>query len=140
MNESRIQAMRNCFSRAGLRHPRFSFGLSTLFAAFVPIALLCAWLGPLTLVAPGQQIFGYFFSARTVYAPQYSDVGWLGLRTGMSRDDVLQHLGEPLHKGAHGHVEVWEYSQSTTTENYQLRQVHFYDGALWRTLSDLYID
>lgn len=103
-------------------------------------AITCLWAAKMSLVAPGQQVLGYLSSASTTYANQYSDDGWLKVSEGMPRAEVLVILGKPLKKGSHGLIESWEYSEPNVSESYQLRQIHFIDGAVYRKLDTLYVD
>lgn len=58
----------------------------------------------------------------------------------MTCAEAKRLLGEPLRKGRHGSLEVWEYSMPNGSQNFHLRQLHFEHGLLALKLEDLHVD
>lgn len=83
----------------------------------------------------------------TVYSAEYSESKFRTLKTGMTEDQVLALLGEPLFKNSY-YPDVWFYSYGkpvgdkiwVTNSNYTQRIVEFKDGVLVRIEHDFYFD
>lgn len=51
---------------------------------------------PSNTVAPVQAVLGEFFGQERIYADGYSDRRWNAVSIGMSKQDVLRILGQPI--------------------------------------------
>jgi hypothetical protein len=83
------------------------------------------------------------FLDRTEYAPGYSNRRFLELRAGMTRDEVIGLLGQPL--GAYASYEdwrneTWVYSRTARSANYRRRAVEFQKGVVTETVRGIYYD
>jgi hypothetical protein len=78
----------------------------------------------------------------TIYAAGYNESQFHAIREGMTTDQVVSALGQPLQKrsSADG-SETWEYSmQYTYTSNYERRWIMFGRGLVQGVVSDYWYD
>jgi hypothetical protein len=70
----------------------------------------------------------FIFEDRTIYAPGYSEEGFKTIARGMSREQVLAILGEPLRRDLGTSAmpkEYWRYTEGTADSNYWFRTITF---------------
>ncbi|NOJ81898.1 outer membrane protein assembly factor BamE domain-containing protein [Myxococcus xanthus] len=87
-------------------------------------------------------LWSLIFRPSTHFAPGYSWLAFRRVQPGMSRDEVVKLLGEPMEvhdrptQGA-----LWRYSKSPTDSHYSLRVVFFSDGGVvTRVAHEYYVD
>ncbi len=62
----------------------------------------------------------------TEYASGYSEVAYRSVHEGMSADEVLRLLGEPVERTQYGNEETWDYSRPrdpSRDDGYRIRRV-----------------
>lgn len=78
----------------------------------------------------------------TAFALGYSAIEFLSIRTGMTAEDVVHRLGQPLVRwpaDSDGEA-VWAWSRSPHGSSYRVRSVVFRAGRVATTYSEFYID
>jgi SmpA / OmlA family len=89
---------------------------------------------------------GWFFSLSgeeaTYYSESYSDRGFRQVRIGMSEEDVLAILGEPLSRYSPPDETQtsWQYSGRRVDASYRERVIIFERGRVTRRISEYYVD
>jgi hypothetical protein len=94
---------------------------------------LCFFLAELVLHRSGS----------TVYSEQYCENKFLGLRIGMTTNEVQATIGRPLHKNSWadaGEIELWQYSESVNDGDYWRRWVFFRDGRISKIDCRFWVD
>jgi hypothetical protein len=89
---------------------------------------------------------GWFFSLpgkeATYYSKGYSDSGFRRIKIGMSEEDVLTILGEPLARQETPEEKQtsWRYSGRRIDTDYRERVIIFENGKVKKKISDYYVD
>lgn len=77
----------------------------------------------------------------TVFAENYSDKGFLQINKGMTEEEVIKILGEPLVRWVPENNYIgFQYSESKESTHYSLRQVYFTQGKVKEIIGYYYID
>jgi hypothetical protein len=104
-----------------------------LFGALGAVAVLLVLVGAFRAATSLDGVRGAFFSIlfadTTVYAPNYTDLGYRSIRIGETEESVLRILGEPTeHDSPDGYVARWRYTKSKSDSHYRMRQISFKNG------------
>jgi hypothetical protein len=91
---------------------------------------------------------GCFFRAglgldTTVYARSYSDAAFRQVSVGMTTEQVLKFLGEPLDTYTMGHrpdVTGMRWSKTPCDGSYEVRVILFDKGKVIKRISEYYVD
>ena len=91
------------------------------------------------------EISGLLLTTDTQYAPHYSHRNFAQLKVGMTEQEVIDLVGEPLKRWQPYNKNqppftVFQYSQSPSDTHYRLRQVHFGEGRVVEVVSYFYGD
>jgi hypothetical protein len=114
------------------RRIRIAGAFALLTTAALPFVLFDGWPDPLAAIAFGDD---------TEFAPGYSALGFLRVRPGMSSDEVVRCIGEPLRRYPDaGGVERWFWTRSPHDSSYRIRGVLFTNGRVVRRESEFYVD
>ena len=109
-------------------HPTLPLWVRAAFWSVVAIEWVTT-LALATFIVVALVQVGMLFSClpdSTLYAPGYSESGWVAVRPGDTQATVTARLGAPLHRWSHGDAEWWSYSQQRSgADNYEKRQVQF---------------
>jgi hypothetical protein len=78
----------------------------------------------------------------TRYASGYSDRAFRAVRVGMSTQEVLGLLGEPLERSRseRSGLDTWRYSVSPSDASYRVRVIQFLNGLASGKVHELYVD
>lgn len=90
-----------------------------------------------------EPLLPLIYDERTRYAAGYTEEGFRSLKAGVSKDDVLRVLGEPLsRREIAGGRSIFYYSeQATARDNYLVRNVVFdSQGRLLERHAEFYVD
>ena len=89
-------------------------------------------------------VLGLPLASPTFYAPTYTFRGYYSIKPGMTEEQVIRLVGEPLGKynnpGPNGTIVCWRYTDDRLGENYKIRDVLFKDGKVFKKYSMLYLD
>jgi hypothetical protein len=105
-----------------------------ILAGAIHFLLLDGWPGTLAAWTLGHD---------TEYAPGYSTMGYLRIRTGMTKEQVRSLAGQPLatqHEPSAPNTERWHWTRSPGSNNYRYRSVEFTDGRVSKTRAGFYFD
>jgi len=91
------------------------------------------------------EIFGLLIESDTQYSGKYSHKKFSKLRVGMTEEQVVNLIGEPLSKwqpytGEKSHYIGFVYSKSPSSTNYRYRLVNFEHGKVAEIVSYFYTD
>ena len=114
------------------RRIRIAAAVALLCTAALPLVLFDGWPDPLAAIVFGDD---------TEFAPGYTTLGFLRIRQGMSSDEVVRCIGEPLRRypdNAGG--ERWFWTRSPHDSSYRIRAVLFRDGRVVTRESEFYVD
>lgn len=98
---------------------------------------------------PGAELLSLMAPTETEYAEGYSHAGFNKIRIGMSEQEVLDILGEPLTRWApyrpprfpdKAQIVGLEYSRSPSSKSYRLRQVNIDKGVVAEIRGYFYVD
>lgn len=78
----------------------------------------------------------------TRYASGYSERAFRAVRSGMSPQEVVELLGEPIDRSrsVQSGLDVWRYSLSPSDTSYRIRVIQFRDGLVSGKVHELYVD
>lgn len=76
------------------------------------------------------------FDDSSEFAPQFSDSAFRRIQAGMTAREVVERLGEPLHRSS----DVWFYSRSSRDSHFHLRLVKFDRDLVIDTHAEFYVD
>jgi hypothetical protein len=117
------------------RQPRLlaAYALSTVAVASLPFVFLDGWPGALLPL---------MLEDDTEFASGYSPLRFWLIGKGMTREEVIARLGEPLERGAleQSGEQVWRWSRSPHDSSYRIRAVLFRDVRVVETHSEFYVD
>ena len=95
------------------------------------------------------ELFSIFFRERTNYAINYSHKKFNNVQIGMTKEDVLSLIGEPIsirkpYRNSK-HIDKWNYisfvySKCIDGSHYRVREIYFLGDKVVDKLSYLYID
>jgi hypothetical protein len=120
-------------------------GMSFLIASGATIALI-------SLDGLGGLVFGLLGEEDTVYAPGYSDRAFRQVEIGMSQQEVLSLLGEPISpfrltgeplmdwSRAFPAEWCWEYSHSPSDSDFRIRCVYIENGKVVGKRAGYWVD
>lgn len=95
------------------------------------------------------EIWDLVYATDTKYADGYSDKRFDEVKIGMTEQEVLDALGEPLtqwnpYQNTRFHDKAnfigFQYSMSPTDTHYRLRQVYFNEGVVAEKIGYFYVD
>jgi hypothetical protein len=87
--------------------------------------------------------YPYLLGDDTEFAPGYSAVGFWRVRAGMTPDEVVSLVGEPLERypiQGHPNEEGWRWTRSPHSADYRVRVVRFRDRRVSERFSEYYVD
>jgi hypothetical protein len=85
--------------------------------------------------------FGLALREDTQYVPGYSDKAFRAVRPGMSSQQVLELLGQPLQRVPLGVLsETWRYSRSPSEGHYRLRAVQLRHDRVVAVFHEFHVD
>ena len=76
------------------------------------------------------------FEDTSQFAPRYSDSAFRSIHSGMTTREVIDRLGEPLHRASG----VWFYSRSSCDSDFVGRLVRFEREVVIETHAEFYVD
>ena len=76
----------------------------------------------------------------TEYSAGYSDRGFRQIKAGMTEQEVLALVGEPLDTLISAVGVGWRYTRSPQSHSYHMRQLMFRDGRVSRVFREYYVD
>ena len=87
-------------------------------------------------------LWSLIYRPSTRFAPGYSWLAFSRVQPGMSRDEVVKLLGEPMEVHDRPNQGTsWRYSKSPTDSHYSLRVVVFSNsGVVMRVAHEYYVD
>jgi hypothetical protein len=95
------------------------------------------------------EIWNLMFATDTKYAKGYSDKAFNKIEIGMTEEEVLNLIGEPLTRWTpfshtnspnKAHYIGLQYSESPSSTNYRLRQVYINNGVVAEVIGYFYVD
>jgi hypothetical protein len=115
------------------------------------IVMFCLWWVRRDLIALDGfegELFGLVFKTDTRYAAGYEHPKFRAIEIGMTEQQVIEILGEPLSRWCpyqfcdcdKAHFVGFEYSESPSDTHYRLRQVYLDQGKVAEIRSEFYID
>lgn len=112
------------------------------------IAMFCVWWVRRDLIALDGfkgELCGLVFKTDTRYAAGYHHQKFRAIKIGMTEQQVIEILGEPLSRwqpygGEKGHFVGLQYSESPSSTHYRLRQVYLDHGMVAEVISYFYLD
>jgi hypothetical protein len=112
------------------------------------IAMFCMWWVRRDWIALDGfegELCGLVFKTDTRYAAGYEHPKFCAIKIGMTEQQVIEILGEPLSRwqpyvGEKGHFVGLQYSESPTSTHYRLRQVYLDYGRVAEVISYFYLD
>lgn len=108
-----------------------------LYCALVAAGL--AWLNSYLLDGLWGLVNIIFEDTR--YAEGYSASRFKRVKVGMTSQQVLYLLGEPLGKyPVEGGLEGWRYSESPSDSDYRVRVILFSSGRVVKIIAEYYVD
>lgn len=77
----------------------------------------------------------------TKYSENYSHKKFLNIKAGMSKEEVLKIIGNPIVEwNPQNDINALQYSESPSDTNYRLRQVYLKDNKVTECISYFYVD
>ena len=104
----------------------------------------------ITIDGAGAEIYSFMLGEDTRYSDKFSHGNFVRIKVGMTEQQVLAKLGQPLAKFAYHWVDNktfnsgrfigLKYSDSPTSDNYRLRIIHIDKGVVVRVMGEFYFD
>ena len=115
-------------------------------ATAIIVAILCAFIlvhiyrnySPIDGVR--GMIWGTFFPEDTVYAPNYTDSGFLQITQGMNLDTVIKILGPPINETTDAGITRGWWSKSPGDTHYRFRMISFSNSVVIAKKGEFYVD
>ena len=114
--------------------------IATILAVLCALILLhlCRNYSPIDGVQ--GMIWGALFHEDTVYAPDYTDSGFMQITTGMNRDKVTGILGPPVDEWSNAGLTHVRWSKSPGDTHYRRRVVVFTNNIVVEKQAEFYVD
>ena len=103
---------------------------AVVLTALLAVLPLDGWPGVLLRLTLGED---------TEFAADYSAFGFWSVREGMTTDEVVARIGQPLER-VHLDDELWRYSRSPSDTNYRSRSIRVRDGRVVERRAEFYVD
>ncbi len=104
----------------------------------------------ITIDGERAEIFSFMLGEDTRYSDKFTHYNFTKIKLGMTEQQVLALLGQPLSKFAYHWVDNktfnsgrfigLKYSDSPTSDNYRLRIIHLDKGVVVRVMGEFYFD
>ena len=109
----------------------------TIAALMATAAALQFWL----LDGIQGEIASWTLGEHTEYSAGYSDEGFRRIEPGMSSEEVIRLIGEPLSRGQlQDGREAWRYAWSPTDSSYRVRAMVMEAGKVVSVSHEFYVD
>lgn len=127
----------------------FDQDMKILKTTLIVVLLLTVILWGLRFISPNLRIEGYtgliwewiFPNHDTVFSEHYTHEGFLRIEEGMTEDQVLEILGEPINRWTPKEDYLGlTYSQSPGSTHYRLRQIYLTEGRVKEIYGYYYTD
>ncbi|MDA3875425.1 MAG: hypothetical protein PF795_15870 [Kiritimatiellae bacterium] len=113
----------------------------TLFVVIGSILLVATGLNHWLIDGLEGVVWGTIFEEDTEYAEGYTGMRWRKLRVGMTDEQVISIIGEPLNTWTNKNSTVgMSWSQSPGDTHYRSRVLTFADGSVIRKHMEFYVD